>query len=143
MVEYGLVSFVHRRDVTKKKLRESVVTKQQRKNSIKLKCHGNSIKGKIVEYSVSPLFWRKRKSSKEIITLDNDATILHLNGELNNEKDDKVKESKESSFCCQLDVKFKIKASRIDNTSRFLFPAAFFTFQLLYWIIYMRIYFSL
>jgi hypothetical protein len=146
VVEYGLVSFISRRNLIKKKLKEIDELEQQKKKFCKLKCKKNSVKGRVVEYSLSPLFWRKRKPSKDCVASNcNSPTVLNLNDELNDEENyvNEIRESKENYNCCKMGPQFKIKASRLDNTSRFLFPAAFFTFQLLYWIIYLRIYFSL
>jgi hypothetical protein len=138
-LEYGLVSFFHRQNV----IQRSKFRAPTRKFHDSQKKLLTSLESSNYQKNISSVLTRRNKNIS-ISNYELKPTLIPILVD-KSEKQEKNEEITKITIDRYQDdfIKFDLKASRIDNCSRIIFPLIFFCFQLLYWSLYLTIYYTI
>jgi hypothetical protein len=130
VIEYGLVSFLHRQAVIRKRQKESKINNNDTEACQQIQIQINNAqetKRSIrMTKKIKNLIYREKNFEK--------FKTFNINGHMSRLKTNYLKN-------CILKFK-QIKASKVDNVSKFLFPFVFFVFQFIYWFFYLKIFYN-
>lgn len=130
MIEYGLVSFLHRQAIVRKRRLEF-----KRNNNDIEACQQVQILASDTEQPKQSI--KITKKLKNLIYCERSFERLkkfNTNGNMS-----QVKKNHLKNFIKRLK---QIRASKVDNVSKFLFPFVFLVFQFVYWVFYLRIFYD-